>query len=499
MVHLLATAADPGWPTLLLLGIAVALALGFEFVNGFHDTANAVATVIYTNTLKPTPAVVWSGIWNLIGVLTSSGAVAFGIVSLLPVELVFNVGSAAGFAMVFSILVSAIAWNLGTWWLGLPASSSHTLIGSILGVGMANSLMGTAQSVTDGVNWSKAQEVILGLLISPALGFALAALLLILLKVALRNPALFQAPSPGKKPPGWIRAILMTTCTGVSFAHGSNDGQKGMGLIVLILVGLLPGTYALNLSADRSAIAGLAQESQQLATAFRIEAPGDPMPHPEAARTLSEFLKPMVKPDPGTFAALATTCDAIGNRLLPLQSLSGLEYSERAGLRTDLYLASKALRKLDAEGHRKGTSPIHETELRFASHADALTQFIPRWVQVSVALSLGLGTMIGYRRIVRTVGEKIGKDHLTYAQGATAEAVAMGAILTGDHLALPISTTHVLSSGIAGTMAANASGLQSDTVRNILLAWILTLPVCIFLGALLFAAVLNLGALVFGG
>lgn len=271
---LLATTTDPGALTLVLLAIAVALALGFEFVNRFHDTANAVATVIYTNTLTATPAVVWSGIWNLIGVLTSSGTVAFGIVALLPVELVLNVGTLAGFAMVFSILMSAIAWNLGTWWLGLPASSSHTLIGSILGVGIANSLMSTSHSVTDGVNWSKAEDVMLGLLISPALGFAIAALLLILLKVALRNPGLFKAPEPGKKPPGWIRGILMTTCTGVSFAHGSNDGQKGMGLIVLILVGLLPGTYALNLSADRSALTGLVQDATQLADTFRVEAGG---------------------------------------------------------------------------------------------------------------------------------------------------------------------------------------------------------------------------------
>lgn len=499
MVPLLATAADPGVLTLVLLAIAIALALGFEFVNGFHDTANAVATVIYTNTLAATPAVVWSGIWNLIGVLTSSGTVAFGIVALLPVELVLNMGSTAGFAMVFAILLSAIVWNLGTWWLGLPASSSHTLIGSILGVGIANSLMGTTHSVTDGVNWSKAREVMMGLLISPALGFAIAAVLLILLKVALRNPALFKAPEPGKKPPGWIRGILMTTCTGVSFAHGSNDGQKGMGLIVLILVGFLPGTYALNLSADRSAIAGLVQESTRLADTFRVRAGGTPMTGPEATRTLSDYLKPMAETSSRTFGALATTCDDITAQLQPLGTLADLHPTNRARLRTDLYLVSKAIHRLDAEGHRNGASPIHDAERRFASQAETLTQFIPRWVQISVALALGLGTMIGYRRIVRTVGEKIGKDHLTYAQGATAEAVAMAAILTGDHLALPVSTTHVLSSGIAGTMAANASGLQTETVRNILLAWVLTLPVCVFLGALLFAAALNLGALVFGG
>jgi inorganic phosphate transporter, PiT family len=161
--------------TALFLLLALALALSFEFVNGFHDTANAVATVIYTHTLKPVYAVVWSGLWNLIGVLTSTGLVAFSVVSLLPVELVLNVGSGAGFAMVFSLLISAIIWNVGTWYLGLPASSSHTLIGSIMGVGLANSLL-SGKVFGEGVNWAKAQEVFSSLLFSPIMGFVAAGL-----------------------------------------------------------------------------------------------------------------------------------------------------------------------------------------------------------------------------------------------------------------------------------------------------------------------------------
>ena len=215
-------------PTGILLCLALLLALSFEFVNGFHDTANAVATVIYTNSLKPTQAVVWSGLWNLIGVLTSSGAVAFGIVALLPVELVINVGSGAGFAMVFSLLLSAIIWNLGTWYLGLPASSSHTLIGSIVGVGLMNSLLSPDSAFGDGVNWAKVGDTVKALFFSPLIGFAAAGALLLLAKALLRNPALFKAPEGKAPPPGWIRALLVFTCTGVSFAHGSNDGQKGM-------------------------------------------------------------------------------------------------------------------------------------------------------------------------------------------------------------------------------------------------------------------------------
>src|SRR6202050_1543016 len=251
-------------PTGILLCLALLLALSFEFVNGFHDTANAVATVIYTNALKPTTAVVWSGTWNLIGVLTSSGAVAFGIVALLPVELVINVGSGAGFAMVFALLLSSILWNLGTWYLGLPASSSHTLIGSIVGVGLMNSLMSPGSSFGEGVNWTKVEDTVKALVFSPLLGFVAAALLLLAAKALLRNPALYKAPEGDKPPPIWIRGLLVLTCTGVSFAHGSNDGQKGMGLIVLILIGILPATYAVDQSTSQAAIQAIAADAQAI-------------------------------------------------------------------------------------------------------------------------------------------------------------------------------------------------------------------------------------------
>ena len=232
-------------PFFLLLGIALLIALGFEFVNGFHDTANAVATVIYTHSMPPNMAVVWSGVFNFIGVLVSSGAVAFGIISLLPVELILQVGSTAGFAMVFALLIAAILWNLGTWWLGLPASSSHTLIGSIIGVGIANALM-HGRDGTSGVDWAQATKVGYSLLLSPMIGFGVAALVLLLLKALFKRPELYQEPKGNQPPPWGIRALLILTCTGVSFAHGSNDGQKGMGLIMLILVGTVPLAYALN-------------------------------------------------------------------------------------------------------------------------------------------------------------------------------------------------------------------------------------------------------------
>ena len=225
-------------PFIMLAG-ALLIALGFEFVNGFHDTANAVATVIYTHSLEPHVAVAWSGLCNFAGVLLSTGAVAFGILSLLPVELILQVGSSGGFAMVFALLVAAMIWNLGTWYLGLPASSSHTLIGSIIGVGIANQLM-AVKTGTSGVDWGQAANIGKSLLVSPLVGFALAAALLLIAKAVITDKQLYEAPEGTAPPPFWIRGLLILTCTAVSFAHGSNDGQKGMGLIMLILIGLVP-------------------------------------------------------------------------------------------------------------------------------------------------------------------------------------------------------------------------------------------------------------------
>jgi len=494
MFFLAAAYSDPTATTYAFLVLAVLLALSFEFVNGFHDTANAVATVIYTNTLKATPAVVWSGLWNLIGVLVSSGIVAFGIVALLPVELVLNIGSAPGFAMVFSLLISAILWNLGTWYLGLPASSSHTLIGSILGVGLANSLMGPAHSISEGVNWTKAQDVGLGLLISPLVGFCAAALLLLLCKALVKNPSLYRAPEGKTPPPLWIRGILILTCTGVSFAHGSNDGQKGMGLIVLILVGILPGTYALKMSSGPDTVADVARAAHEMENVFQKSAEGIILDDPAANDALTDYIKNSGKISPHVYAGLVDKCNDLFQRLETLETFQNLPTADRGDVRTDFYLISKTIAKLEKTGGFTAPSEqVRAAELR--KHGEQLVNFIPDWVKYAVALALGLGTMIGYKRIVVTVGERIGKDHLTYAQGGSAELVAMTTIMIADHFGLPVSTTHVLSSGVAGTMAANHSGLQMATLRNILLAWILTMPVCIFLGALLFALGLNALAL----
>jgi PiT family inorganic phosphate transporter len=476
-----------GMGTLVLLIGALFLALSFEFVNGFHDTANAVATVIYTHTLTPPQAVIWSGIWNFLGVLTSTGAVAFGIVALLPVELILDVGSGAGFAMVFALLLSAIIWNVGTWYLGLPASSSHTLIGSIVGVGLMNSLMSGTQQFGEGVNWGKVQETAMALLVSPIVGFFAAALLLLAAKVVISNPALYQAPEGKAPPPLWIRAILVLTCTGVSFAHGSNDGQKGMGLIMLILIGIVPATYALNLSASADRIQSIVAASQAAQPLLGPSvAATDTVANSVADAEISRFLTTS-KSTPQTMSALALKNSAVATELGKIKSISELSVEGRSRLRRDVYLVEEGINKLIKSG--AVADPKNKATLsKLRSELQSLTDFIPLWVKIAVAVALGLGTTIGWKRIVVTVGEKIGKSHLTYAQGASAELVAMFTIGAADMYGLPVSTTHILSSGIAGTMAANRSGLQMETLRNILLAWVFTLPACMILGSVLFAA-----------
>jgi PiT family inorganic phosphate transporter len=451
-----------GWLTLLVLAVCLFIALGFEFVNGFHDTANAVATVIYTHSLPAGIAVVWSGLMNFLGVITSSGLVAFGIVHLLPVDLLIHIDGRAGLFMVLSLLLSAIIWNLGTWYFGLPSSSSHALIGSILGVGLASSYF-SGKGFGAGVNWNKANETLLALLISPAIGFCCSAALLLLAKFLIRSPALYQEPKGNAPPPILIRALLWVTCTGVSFAHGSNDGQKGIGLIMLIIIGLLPMQFAINpglTPADRAKATAAIQQIRRIAAN-----------QPDAVKT---SLIPELQ-------ELQTRCERMTN-------VKTASRADKMALRTNVLQVDAAVGKLlkstDSHLSAADVAALKGARKDFTLH---ITDFILPWVPLAVAVALGLGTTIGWKRIVVTVGEKIGKTHLSYAQGAAAELVAMCTILAADHLGLPVSTTHVLSSGVAGTMAANRSGLQYATLRNIALAWVLTLPVTILLAGPLFA------------
>ena len=442
---------------LLCLCVALLVAFGFEFINGFHDTANAVTTVIYTRTLRPTPAVLYSGVMNFLGaamtIVVGTAAVAFSIVNLLPVDLLAEANSNAALVTVLALLLAGVGWNLGTWYLGLPVSSSHTLIGSILGVGIANGLWNGGD--VRGVNWAKAGEVGLGLLVSPMVGFLCAGGLLLVMKRVFRDPRLYAPPVDGDKPPRWIRGVLILTCGGVSFAHGSNDGQKGMGLLLLVLIGFLPGYYALDTNSP-----GEARDVATAVVGVRAEFEKRSVPVPPGLDRDLAYLKASLD-GKDSFEQLTTAAD------------------DRWDVRQAIFRSRRALGSPELPAELRAAVEPHRKTLGGA------IEFVPLWVVVGTAVALGVGTCVGYKRIVVTVAERIGKTHLTYAQGAAAEAVAAVTILAADVMKLPVSTTQVLSSGVAGTMAANRSGIQGATVRRILIAWCLTLPACMTLSGVL--------------
>lgn len=481
-------ASQPQIPMIsfLMLGLALLVALGFEFVNGFHDTANAVATVIYTNAMPPHPAVIWSGFFNFLGVLLSSGAVAYGILALLPVELILNVGTNAGFAMIFALLIAAIIWNMGTWYFGIPASSSHTLIGSIVGVGLMNQLLAPPDIATSSLDWTQVTKVGTALILSPFIGFGVAAIVLLILRKVLKSrPELFTPPEGNAPPPFWIRVLLILTCTGVSFAHGSNDGQKGMGLIMLILIGIVPLSYSLNRTMDETqaqAFSAISEKaSSLLANSNQVVMPDD------AARDVVTHYLQSHQTSPELLQAISVLAHEVGSDVARFGSLSNVPNEETRNLRNDMYLNATALKQLSKDGALNHLSPVDQQMIKaYREQLDQSTQFIPIWVKVAVAIALGMGTMVGWKRVVRTVGERIGKQHLTYAQGASAEAVAMTTISVADMFGMPVSTTQVVSSAVAGTMVANKAGLQIRTIKMILSAWLLTLPASIILSGCLY-------------
>ena len=471
------------WPY-VLLALALIIALGFEFVNGFHDTANAVATVIYTHSLSPNVAVVLSGICNLAGVLLSSGTVAFAVITLLPVELILQVSSGAGFAMVFALLIAAILWNLGTWWLGLPASSSHTMVGSIIGVGLANQLL-SPHGGASGLDWQQVVKVLKALLISPVLGFALAGILILASKRLIKFPSLYEAPKDNQPPPFPIRALMVLTCTGVSFFHGSNDGQKGMGLIMLILIGTVPTAYALNHAVSPMQTQDFIAASQYAGQILDEHVDKTVVPSSDPRAEVTAYIRTQ-QLQPATIVSVKALVENVNREVVLYKAFKSVPAKDQTNVRNDMYLTSEALR-LMAKNHNPGFTATETAALNsYKSTLDKATRFIPDWVKVAVALALGLGTMVGWKRVVITVGEKIGKDHLTYAQGACAGIVTMATIFAADQFGLPVSTTHILSSGVAGTMSASGSGLRMSTVRNIAAGWVFTMPAAALLSCLLY-------------
>ncbi|MEO6304172.1 MAG: inorganic phosphate transporter [Bacteroidia bacterium] len=458
----------------VLLILCLVLACFFEFINGFHDTANAVATVIYTNSMKPTVAVVYSGILNFTGVMLGGIAVAMGIVNLLPMDALIDSNPYHGVAMILALLVSAIIWNFGTWYFGIPSSSSHTLIGSILGIGLAFAFLPGDLGLS-AVNWDKAKDTGLALLLSPLIGFSVAIIMMFIFKRFIKNEIIYKEPIPGKMPPLWIRMLLWLTCGLVSFFHGQNDGQKGVGLIMLILIAILPGQFAVDSSVNLQSVNGNVNKIELLIS--------------KADTTV------LAKKEKVMFTEIMKYSDHFEETTVGKFNSDEVDLKERFSLRRDVIKITKNTEKII----KGGNLTLSANEIKELSHeikaTKKLVEYAPSWVIISISLCLGLGTMVGWKRIVKTVGEKIGKQHMSYAQGASAELVASMGIGMASAYGVPVSTTHMLSSGIAGSMVAKKGlkNLQKGTIKTIALAWLFTLPVTIILSGglfLLFRAIL---------
>lgn len=457
----------PDTGTLALLVLAVAFSLFYQAVNGFHDTANAVATVVYTRSLRANPAVILSGVCNLFGVLISGVGVAYAIVNLLPIDAI--IGDTHGqFALVFAVLTGALIWNLGTWFFGIPASSSHTLIGAVLGVGLTHAWV-SGQGLSAGLRWSQVQTVFTALLVSPLIGFFVTGLMLILLKKTIKDRKLFEAPVGEEPPPPLIRWLIIGSCAGVSFAHGSNDGQKGMGIMMLILMGIAPVSFALNMQATPAQIQRVMETTAEAEKVVKTHMSDS------KAKGDEQYRQRLVD--------IQRDMEQAQGSLQGIEQIGQVPGGNRFTLRKQLLVAYRSAYTLRKSRDLDMTPVEFDTMKSYEKAVKALIEYVSGWVKVSVALALGIGTMIGWKRVAVTVGEKIGNKPMTYAQGLSAQVVAMFTIGAGDVLGLPVSTTHVVSSGIAGSMVANGSGLQPKTLVNIVLAWVLTLPASMALSA----------------
>jgi len=435
--------------SIIALAICFVLVCVFEFANGFHDTANAVATVIYTNSLKPKVAVVWSGLMNLLGVLLGGISVAYALVELLPPDVLTPPNGSPAIPMLAALFGTALMWNLLTWWFGIPNSSSHCTIGALIGVAIGDSFL-HARALGHSVDWSQIGKVLHALFWSPILGFLIAGAVYLAIRYLVRMPALFTPPKPDEKPHPVVRALLILTCTSVSFSHGSNDGQKSIGLIMLTIIGLMPATFAMNPNhaANRADLVTFAGTARPLIMQYDRYSFRD-----DALKSMDLLADAAATPTPA--------------------EVRGAVYEMLSGLR-------------DVAANPAASAQDRKTARTLAVQLRPVVEYAPFWVRVLSALCLGIGTMVGYRRIVKTLGEGIGKEHLTPAQGAASELVGAGLIATAGYTGLPVSTTHIITSGVAGTMVAAGSGINVRTLGKIALAWITTLPVTIAVAAVFF-------------
>lgn len=456
----------------IALVIIFILLLVQEACNGFHDVGGAIVAVIYSNALKPLQAVLMAASLNFIGVLVGGTAVAFSMVNLLPPGMVAGIDTLPEVSFFLALILSAVIWNLTTWYFGIPNSTTHTYIGAIMGVSFAHALVQNA-GVLEGVNWHLGEHVMLALLLSPVLAFVLGLGVYALMKRLVRSEALFKPHDPHGRPPGPVKGLLIAGSAGISLMHGTNDGQKSIGLMLLVLIGIGPALFGIDRQASPETLRAAEQAIQSIEQVTRDAAAAMPADDPNRA----------VVEDAMKRAGQAKTL--FGN----IASLNDMPDDQVRALRQELVFLKREASVLSKRGAASGViTPAQATQLKQDKEALApLLENVPFWLIVLSAACLGIGTAFGYRRIVRTLAEQMASEPMNAAHGTAAQLTTILSIGAADLTGMPVSTSQLNASGIAGAMKASGATLQGSTLQKIILTWLVTLP-----GSLLFAMTLAL-------
>lgn len=472
--------------TIALLFLSLAIALFYEMINGFHDTANAVAMIIYTNSMEAKYSVIMSGIMNFIGVIAGGIGVAYAIVHLLPLDIMVSSDQKATLIMIYSLLISAVIWNFGTWYYGLPVSSSHSLIGSLIGVSTVFGVMNGFE-FSQSINWKVLYGILTALALSPIFGFGLAFLFMKITKKFIHTAKFYKTPEneiKRKRPNFWMRMGIIATGAGVSFAHGSNDGQKGIGLIMIILIGILPAYYALNMNSHQYRIQQTLESAQNLAKFY--DQNKEALDKLVSEKHLISALKTKNTIDECNVNQVYETTSLIATKLTGIKSYAELSEKDRWSIHTSMLCSDNFFGQVEKTFLTTDKDKADYISLQRKTMLKE-TEYVPNWVIIAVAFALSIGTMIGYKRIVVTIGEKIGSQPINYMQGTISQAIAMITILLANFAHAPVSTTHIVSSSVAGSVVAEpGGGIQKNMVKTILLSWLFTLPITALMSAAIY-------------
>ncbi|CAL4325746.1 Low-affinity inorganic phosphate transporter 1 [Buchnera aphidicola (Eriosoma grossulariae)] len=459
----------------------------YEIVNGFHDIANSVITVIYTRSMSSNIAVIMASVFNFFGVILGGLSIAYTIVHLLPIEVLLNLSFFHRFLVIFFILLVVMLLNLFSWYYRLPSSSSHALIGSIIGIGFANSILFHC-SLLNSINVIHIKNIFIVLICSPFFGFFIALFFVFLLrslKMILKynniinmDPVFYKNKFNKTRPPFLIQMTLILSAIGLSYAHGSNDGQKSIGLIMLILMSILPGYFVLNLNSAPVEIIHTQKSIKYFKEYYQLN-------NLHAMNSYSVSIKKHFYSKYSYYDdPFLSSMNYVNHIMNNVSNYRQLGITERIYIHRLLLLISNHINKKLILSNINQGDKIFLKKLQF--NILKSTEYAPLWIIFMVAFFLSIGSIIGWRRISVTIGKKIGQKNMTYGQAISIQMTSSISIGLANYVGFPVSTTHISSSAVMGVMLISRGGIQLKTVKNIFLAWVLTIPISIFLSGLLY-------------